>query len=235
MSQLIGHLAPPFSAGVWSGKRAVLFWSRMFFRFFDTCLPWFAFWLKNGIFISHDGKSNEALTFLAETQILAGLEVMLILLDICKHFYQLLLSEGYILFILSVRECEIKCKIFPEETWKRIKNHFCTSLYKSLFPKNTLAWVMFAGSVLICFIPWQGLKTLQISQILFFLACGKYLPFRELPNRMRKCRFRKIAPHRSRFWHQFSLSLSPIFGWGWGYWFMSNIMKDWHLPEYNGD
>ena len=58
----------------------------MFFRLFDTRLPSFAFWAKNGIFITHDGKSNEALTFSAETQILPGLEVILILLDICAGF-----------------------------------------------------------------------------------------------------------------------------------------------------
>ena len=163
------------------------------------------------------------------------------LLDICwmcvdfVGYLQTLLSASALWRIHSVHCQSGSVKLSVKFSQKKLGNRFCTSLYNSLFPKNTLAWVMFAGSVLICFIPWQGLKTLQISQILFFLACGKYLPFRELPNRMRKCRFRKIAPHRSRFWHQFSLSLSPIFGWGWGYWFMSNIMKDWHLPEYNGD
>ena len=92
--------------------------------------------------------------------------------------------------------------------------------------ENALSW---------CILQKWGLKTLQISQILFFLACGKYLLFRELPNQMRKCLFRKIAQHRSHFWQRFSFSSGPIFGWGLGYWFMSNIMKDWHLPEYNGD
>ena len=138
-------------------------------RFFDTCLPWFAFWLKNGIFISHDGKSNEALTFLAETQILAGLEVMLILLDICKHFYQLLLSEGYILFILSVHGSEKLSVKFSQKKLGRglkiilqqplqiplPKNYpcmgdvcwFCTDpfyyvtrLYK--FPKSCFSWLV---------------------------------------------------------------------------------------------
>ena len=108
----------------------------MFFRFFDTCLPWFAFWLKNGIFISHDGKSNEALTFWAETQILAGLEVMLILLDICKHFYQLLLSEGYILFILSVHGSE---KLSVKFSQKKLGRGLKILLHQPLqipLPKN---------------------------------------------------------------------------------------------------
>ena len=150
----------------------------MFFRFFDTCLPWFAFWLKNGIFISHDGKSNEALTFLAETQILAGLEVMLILLDICKHFYQLVgyLSDicwifvdfvGYLQTLLSASalwrihsvhlispwEWETKCKIFPEETWKRVKNHFASAFTNPSSQKLPLhGWCLLVlyWSVLFC-------------------------------------------------------------------------------------
>ena len=150
----------------------------MFFRFFDTCLPWFAFWLKNGIFISHDGKSNEALTFLAETQILAGLEVMLILLDICKHFYQLvgylldicwmfvdfvgylqtLLSASALWRIHSVHlispwEWETKCKIFPEETWKRVKNHFASAFTNPSSQKLPLhGWCLLVlyWSVLFC-------------------------------------------------------------------------------------
>ena len=59
--------------------------SEIFFRYHINH-TWFAFLPKIDIFILHDGKSNEALTFSAETQILPGLEVMLILLDIGVRF-----------------------------------------------------------------------------------------------------------------------------------------------------
>ena len=101
---------------------------------------------------------------MAETQILAGLEVMLILLDICKHFYQLvgylldicqifvgyllilldickhfyqlLLSEGYILFILSVHGSE---KLSVKFSQKKLGRGLKIILHQPLqipLPKN---------------------------------------------------------------------------------------------------